>query len=171
MEKFPVFSSKEEEKEYLESISVSASKAMSLFRAGYNCSQSVFCAFADDLNLDKDIAAKIASSFGGGMGRMREVCGAVSGMFLVAGYLLGYSDPKATTEKTEHYARIQFLANEFKILNNSIVCKDLLGLNEKKFDNPQPEARTESYYKKRPCEILVGHGAFIIESLLKKNNS
>lgn len=157
---------KEEQRAELESQSVAAAKAMKLFRDGYNCSQAVFCAFCEQSGLDINTAAKIASSFGGGMGRMREVCGAVSGMFMVAGLVCGYDNPEASTEKTEHYTLIQKLAEEFKKLNGTIICRQLLGLETNGSDNPTPEARTSTYYQKRPCEILVGQAATILEKEL-----
>ena len=89
-------------------------KAGELFQEGYNCAQAVFLAFEDLYDIDHETALKLSSSFGGGMGRMREVCGAVSGMFMVAGVLYGYDDPKAQTEKADHYKRIQELAEEYK---------------------------------------------------------
>ncbi|MBQ5674628.1 MAG: C_GCAxxG_C_C family protein, partial [Lachnospiraceae bacterium] len=121
--------------------------AMELFEEGYNCAQSVFLAFEDMYEMDRKTALKLSSSFGAGMGRLREVCGSVSGMFMVAGMLYGYDDPKATDVKTAHYARIQELAADFEAQNRSIVCRELLGLNVKK-QEPTPEARTEEYYKK-----------------------
>lgn len=138
-------------------------KAMSLFKEGYNCSQSVFGAFAEELGLDFETALKISSSFGGGMGRMREVCGAVSGMFMAAGMKCGYSSPKDTQAKTNHYKLIQDLAAEFKKSNGSIVCRELLGL-EGKDNNYVPSERTKEYYKKRPCAELVGEAAEILEN-------
>ena len=136
--------------------------AMELFEEGYNCAQSVFLAFEDMYEMDRKTALKLSSSFGAGMGRLREVCGSVSGMFMVAGMLYGYDDPKATDVKTAHYARIQELAADFEAQNRSIVCRELLGLNVKK-QEPTPEARTEEYYKKRPCKELVGMAAEIME--------
>ena len=91
-----------------------AKKAMDLFKEGYNCSQAVFLAFEDKLNIDRTMALRLSSSLGGGMGRLREVCGAVSGMFLVAGVLYGYDEPNNYDKKKEHYARIQNLAKEFQ---------------------------------------------------------
>ncbi|MEG1741361.1 MAG: C-GCAxxG-C-C family protein, partial [Acetivibrio sp.] len=113
-------------------------KAKELFHEGYNCAQAVFLAFSDLYDIDEETAIKLSSSFGGGMGRLREVCGAVSGMFMVAGTLYGYSDPKASTEKQEHYKRIQELAKKFQEENGSIVCRELLGLG-KGADAPKPE--------------------------------
>lgn len=142
--------------------------AMAYFKEGYNCSQSVFMAFCDEYDIDFEMAMKISSSFGGGMGRLREVCGAVTGMFMVAGLIYGYIDPKDHTSKTEHYKRIQSLAKEFEEKNNSIICRELLGLKCGK-DNPVPELRTAEYYKKRPCVELVGMAAEIMEQYRKEN--
>ncbi|MDD6207004.1 MAG: C-GCAxxG-C-C family protein [Clostridiales bacterium] len=143
-------------------------KAMDLFEKGYNCAQSVFLAFSDLYLIDGKTALKLSSSFGGGMGRLREVCGSVSGMFMVAGLLYGYDDPKAYEEKSEHYKRIQELAAEFSRQNGSIVCRELLGLPEGK-DTPKPEKRTEQYYKKRPCKELVGMAAKIMEQYIQSH--
>ena len=100
------------------------------------------------------------------MARLREVCGSVSGMFMVAGFLYGYDDPKAKEEKAEHYARIQKLAADFTEQNGSIVCRELLGLTEKK-QAPTPEERTTEYYKKRPCKSLIGMAAEIMDQYIK----
>jgi C_GCAxxG_C_C family probable redox protein len=140
--------------------------AKELFKKGYNCSQAVFAAFCDETGLDVDTAFKIASSFGGGMGRLREVCGAVSGMFMVIGLKYGYSDPSDKKAKTEHYQVIQKFAKKFEKENGSIVCKELLGLS-KKDDNPYPEDRTNSFYKKRPCVELVGQAAEILDQYIQ----
>lgn len=146
-----------------------AKKATELFREGFNCSQSVFLAFEDKYDIDRELALKLSSSFGGGMGRLREVCGAVSGMFMVAGVLYGYSSPLDQGEKSEHYKRIQELAKEFEEDNGSIVCRELLGLGQGK-DNPVPEKRTEAYYKKRPCGELVAIAAAIMEKYINEQN-
>lgn len=148
--------------------SVYAKKAMQLFLDGYNCSQSVILAFQDLHGLDERTAAKVSSSFGGGMGRLREVCGSVSGMFMVAGLLYGYDDPKAKEEKAEHYKRIQELAARFQEFNHSIVCRELLGL-EKGKDSYVPSERTEEYYRKRPCKELIGLSAALMEEYIKEN--
>ena len=142
-----------------------AEKAKVYFEKGYNCAQAVTLAFADEMGMEEDAAAKIASSFGGGLGRLREVCGCVSGMALAAGAIRGYSDPKAREEKADHYAFIQKLADEFKKKNGSIICRELLaGINND--TNPVPEDRTESYYKKRPCADLAAMAAEILEKEL-----
>ena len=143
-------------------------KAKQLFMEGYNCSQAVLGAFCDECGMDFETAMKLSSSFGGGMGRLREVCGAVSGMFMVAGVLYGYDDPKDYEAKKVHYERIQQLAKEYELRNGSIVCRQLLGLGEGK-DVPTPEKRTEEYYKKRPCAELVGMAAAIMEQYILEN--
>lgn len=145
-----------------------AQKAMALFKEGYNCAQAVFLAYSDKYDMDTEAASRLASSFGGGFGRMREVCGAVSGMGMVAGMLYGYDSPKDFEGKTKHYARIQKLAGKFTEDNGSIVCKELLGL-EKKEETHVPEKRTEEYYKKRPCGELVGIAAAILEEYIREN--
>ena len=145
-----------------------AQKAMNLFKEGYNCSQSVFLAFKDLYGIDRSTALKLSSSFGGGMGRLREVCGSVSGMFLTAGILYGYDSPKDRSSKTEHYKRIQELARSFEELNGSIVCRELLGLDQKK-ESYVPEERTKDYYRKRPCEQIVGCAAYIMEEYISNH--
>ncbi len=146
-------------------MSIHSDLAKELFKKGYNCSQAVFAAFCDETGLDIDTALKISSSFGGGMGRLREVCGAVSGMFMVVGMKYGYTDPLDTKAKAEHYKLIQDLAKQFEKENGSIICRELLGLSVKN-DNPVPEARTESYYKKRPCAELVEMAAKILDEYI-----
>lgn len=141
--------------------------AVDLFLEGYNCSQAVTLAFADLLEVDRRTLLRMSSSFGGGMGRLREVCGTVSGMFIVVGMLCGYDDPKAFEEKAEHYGRIQELAGRFKECQGSIVCRELLGLTQQT-DSPIPEKRNEEYYKKRPCPQLAGMAAVILEQYLEE---
>lgn len=143
-------------------------KAKQLFMEGYNCSQAVLGAFCEECGLDFDTAMKMSSSFGGGMGRLREVCGAVSGMFMVAGLIYGYDDPTAQEDKAKHYERIQKLAEEFRKENGSIVCRELLGLTEKKSE-PKPEQRSAEYYKKRPCPEMVKMAAEIMEQYINQN--
>ncbi len=143
-----------------------ASKAKSLFEQGYNCAQAVFLAFDDITGLDTESAAKLSSSFGGGMGRLREVCGAVSGMFAVAGIARGYSDPKANEEKADHYAFIQSLATEYKKENGNIICRELLGLPGAQ--DPVPEARTADYYIRRPCGEYVASAAKLLAEKLSE---
>jgi len=142
---------------------------MENFKKGYNCSQSIVLTFADILPLDRDTLSRMASSFGGGMGRLREVCGAVSGMFMVAGLLYGYEGPETGQVKAEHYARIQDLAHKFEEKHKSIVCREMLELSVK-HDAPTPEARTEEYYKKRPCVEIIGDAAQILDEYIKANS-
>lgn len=142
-------------------------KAMSLFMEGYNCSQSVLGAFAEEIGLDFETAVKISLPFGGGMGRMREVCGAVSGMLMVAGVKWGYSEPKNMELKTAHYKLVQELAAKFKERNKYIVCRQLLGLDGCDTSHV-PSERTAEYYKKRPCVQLIGDAAEILEQLMEE---
>lgn len=142
--------------------------ARQLFLEGYNCSQSVVATFCDEMNMDRKQAIRMASSFGGGMGRMREVCGCVSGMFMVLGYIYGYDDPKVYECKKELYARVQLLAGRFSEDNGSIICRNLLGL-EGMDSSPTPSVRTEEYYKKRPCPKLAGYAARILAEYIMEN--
>ena len=144
-------------------------RAFELFGEGYNCSQAVALAFADLIEMDEKLLVRMTSSFGGGMGRLREVCGAVSGMFFVAGALYGYGEPgnAGQQEKAEHCARIQELAGEYRAINGSIVCRELLGLGQTGADQPTPELRSAEYYKKRPCGQLVMLAATIMESYIE----
>lgn len=146
-------------------MSTKRDKAIELFCEGYNCSQAVLGAFCEELGFDFETAMKLSSSFGGGMGRLREVCGAVSAMFMIAGLKDGYSNADATNEKAEHYERIQSLANKFKEKNATIICRELLQ-NIKTTKGAVPEARSEEYYKVRPCARFVGDAAEIIEEYL-----
>ena len=143
-------------------MSARGDKAKAYFTRGYNCSQSVLMAFSDITGLDENTSAKLASGFGGGMGRMREVCGAVSGMFMAASIVCGYNDPADIEGKKHTYQMIQTLAEKFKAQNKSIICKELLGL-EKPEGTHIPELRTPEYYKKRPCGDLVKDAAEILE--------
>ena len=113
-------------------------------------------------------ALKLSSSFGGGMGRLREVCGAVSAMFMIAGILYGYTSPNNDEIKGQHYKRIQDLAEKFKEKYDTIICRELLGLEEKQ-DSPIPTKRTPEYYESRPCENFIGYAAQIIEELIEQN--
>lgn len=143
-------------------------QAMEYFKSGYNCAQSLTLTFSDMTDMPADQIAKLASSFGGGMGRLREVCGAVTGMFIITGLVCGYSTPETGEVKAEHYAKIQELAARFNKIRESYLCRDLLGLVENQKDAPTPEARTEQYYKERPCCAIVGEAAEILEQFLKE---
>ncbi len=143
-----------------------ADRAKQYFTEGYNCSQSVLLAFSDKCGIEKDTAALIASGFGGGMGRMREVCGAVSGTVMAASLLFGYDDPKAAAKKKALYKTIQELAEQFRKQNGSIICRELLGIDKKAPTPFTPEERTNEYYKKRPCAMLVYDAAKILEEYI-----
>ena len=140
-------------------------RAKELFYQGYSCAQSVFCAFCGDMGMDLDTAARLASSFGGGMGRLRELCGALSGAQMALGYLRGYSDPEDPDAKSAHYQRVRELAERFRAANGSLLCRELLK------DVPvtpggEPEKRTPEYYASRPCLRIVGEAAAILEQML-----
>ncbi len=164
-------------------------KAARLFKEGYNCSQSVFGAYADEYGIDPGLAFKISASFGSGMGRMREVCGAVSGMFMVAGLETGTAIGKDFAGKQANYEMVQKLAAEYKKSNGSIICKELLGLvpmpdgsfikhhgtmtqEDKKellasgFEDTKPAERNGEYYKKRPCPALIMEACDILDRVL-----
>lgn len=141
-----------------------AEMAKENFISGYNCSQSVVLAFSDLTGVDKDTLLKLSSPFGGGMGRMREVCGAVSGMYIVLGLLEGYSDNKAYEQKKELYKTVQELAERFKVENGSIICREVL---KNPSSSPEPTIRDENFYKERPCVKMVMTAADILENYLK----
>lgn len=141
--------------------------ARELFTSGYNCAQAVFIAYCDIADMDKHTAAKIAAPFGGGMGRLREVCGAVSGMTMCAGHIAPNSEPNDSANKKLCYATVQELAEKFRAENGAIVCRELLGLTQQK-DNPTPSERTAEYYKKRPCVEYVASAARIIGEKLNE---
>ena len=135
------------------------------FCAGYNCAQSVLLAFFDVTGLEDKTAAMLASSFGGGLGRLREVCGAVSGAAMVLGLVRGYSDPDDREGKKAHYARVREFTERFKEKNGSIICRELLsGVNTQ--TGGDPEARTDAYYQKRPCAQLCRQAAEILQTML-----
>ena len=142
-------------------------KAVNNFKSGYNCAQSVFLAFASEFGLDDETALKLSSSFGGGMGRLREVCGAVSSMFAIAGLKKGYTSPNNDDAKAQHYELIQNLAEKFKSKYGTIICRELLELPEGA-DSPVPSKRTKEYYQTRPCEAFVRLASEIIEQELLK---
>lgn len=140
--------------------------AAQLFLEGYNCSQAVMVAFTDATGLPKDLAARMASSFGGGMGRMREVCGAVSGMLMVAGILYGYDDITDPKAKREHYQLVQNLAGQFRDQAGSIVCREIL---RNPPSDPNPSERTAEYYKVRPCARMVMLASEILDKYLQEH--
>ena len=142
--------------------------AKELFLKGYNCAQAVLCAYSDVTGYDIDISARMASSFGGGMGRMRQTCGAVSGAALVLGIVKGYDDPADYEAKKQHYALVREFADRFKEKNPSINCGELLkmaSLDSK--SGGDPEQRSNEYYSKRPCPELVYDAALILDEMLQ----
>jgi len=141
-------------------------KAYDYFLSGYNCAQAVLLAFSDLTGLDNKTAALIASGFGAGIGRTRNICGTVSGMIMAANMLNGYSDPKNVENKKETYAMVQTLLDMFKEHNGSIICAELLGLKPKENINPMPDKRTAEYYKKRPCPELCKIAVEILEEYI-----
>ena len=141
-------------------------KAAELFLSGYNCAQAVAVAFHGELGLTESQAAKMASAFGGGMGRMREVCGAVSGMLLVLSQLYGYDTPGDDISKKELYSRVQALAADFRAENGSIICREIL---KNPPSDPNPTPRTAEFYAKRPCAKMVMTAARLMEQFMEEN--
>lgn len=140
-------------------------KAKELFMNGYNCAQSVVGAYCEMLGMDFDTAMRAAEGFGGGMGRMRLTCGAVSGMALLAGLKYSKAEASDTETRTVIYETVRKMSEEFKVKNSSLICADLLGLAEKE-KSAKPEERTKQYYSKRPCAGCVADCAEIVEKYL-----
>ena len=133
--------------------------AVELFKSGYNCSQAVVAAFADLYGLSREEALKVSASFGGGIGRMRETCGAACGLFILAGLKFGTTVASDSEGKAENYRIVQDLAEQFKQQNGFLRCRDLLGLSEDKKETYKPEERTQQYYERRPCSKIVEDAA------------
>ena len=142
--------------------------AVTLFKEGFNCSQSVVAAFADKYGFTREQALRMSASFGGGIGRMRETCGAACGLFLLAGLETGATEGADRDGKAANYALVQELAEEFKQRNGALRCADLLGLSKKEPVVSTPEARTDQYYAKRPCVKMVEEAARIWCEYLQK---
>ena len=140
--------------------------AINYFKEGYNCAQSVVLAFQDVLTIDAKELCKIASPFGGGLSRMRETCGAVSGMVMVIGNLFGLNTPETGEKKTELYKNTQELLRIFEARYGSLTCRVLLNLTAQ-HDLPKSTPRTTEFFKTRPCTELVGGAAEILENYLK----
>ena len=137
------------------------------FRRGYNCAQSVLLAFGDLTGLEEATAARLSSSFGGGLARQREVCGAVSGAAMVLGLLYGYSDPSNREAKKQHYHRVQDFCARFAQQNGSILCRELLA-GVSTAAGRDPEKRTDAYYQKRPCAALCRCAAQLLDAMLQE---
>ena len=138
-------------------------KARELFLQGYNCSQSVFCAFAEEYGIDKDLALKLSASFGGGIGRMRETCGALCGAAMLVGLETGQTNPNDAESKRKNYHSVQELARLFREMNGSIKCSELLNLRKDAAITDQPDQRTAEYYRQRPCLKMVDSAVEIFE--------
>lgn len=147
-----------------------AEKAMKLFMEdGWNCAQAVYGAFTDVTGMDERTSMRVSASFGGGMGRLREVCGTVSGAIMVLGVLRASEDPTDLNAKAAHYALVQDFARRFKERNETIICRELLEKQGNEASTaPMPDARTAEYYKKRPCVLLVRCAAEILEEMLEE---
>jgi len=139
-------------------------KAGELFLGGCNCAQAVFLAFEDVTGIDRKLAAKLSSPFGGGMGRMREVCGAVSGMLMVLGALYGYDETvEDDAQKKQLYKDIQALAGKFREECGSIICREIL---KNPPSDPNPTPRTAEFYAQRPCARMVMTAARLLDAFL-----
>ena len=156
------------EKQLLINVEERVERAENYFKAGYNCAQAVVMAFDDVLQMTPDQLARLVAPFGGGMGRMREVCGTVSGMAFVAGAIAPSADPSNLEERKQNYALVQHFADEFRRENGDIVCRRLLGLEPmmERAETAMPSERTPEYYKKRPCGEYVGSAARIVAEYL-----
>ncbi|WP_040197837.1 C-GCAxxG-C-C family protein [Candidatus Soleaferrea massiliensis] len=147
-------------------------RAYELFKRGYNCAQAVCCAFSDLIGVEEETLLKLSASFGGGFGRLREMCGAVAGMGFVLGALYSSPDPADTTAKAAHYARVQELADTFRQEHGTIVCRELLEQMALRPDtSPQPDKRDERYYKVRPCVRLVESAARMLDAYIEQHPS
>lgn len=143
-------------------------RARALFEEGYNCAQSVAGAFAEEMGIPLPQVVRMISAFGGGIGRLRETCGAVSGMAFVIGTLYGYDSPTAVEEKKELYALTQQLVRAFEAQSGSLLCRQLLGITGEERD-PTPEERTPEYYNRRPCPALIAQAADILDGYIREN--
>ncbi len=135
------------------------------FKAGFNCAQAVFATYADLFGMDKETALKMSGAMGAGVGRMREVCGVVSAMALLAGLKEGNADPQNEAAKAHIYSKVRKMAEQFKVRNNSIICRELLGI-EGMEESAAPSVRTPEFYEKRPCFKFVRQAAQLIEKEL-----
>ena len=141
-------------------------KAAELFLSGYNCAQAVVAAFSEELGLTESQAAKMVSAFGGGMGRLREVCGAVSGMLFVLSSLYGYDTPGDDESKKVLYGQVQELAAAFREANGTIICRELL---DHPPTDPNPSPRTAEFYAVRPCARFVLTAGELMERFLEEH--
>ena len=140
-----------------------AEKARDLFFSGCSCSQAVLGAYCEEFGISMDTALRLASSFGGGLGGSRELCGAVSGMLMAAGLKRGYADVNNLDVKKAHYARTRELLEAFKAEHGTTCCRELLAHLETL--KTEPSARTPEYYRERPCVRFVETAARLIEDM------
>lgn len=143
-----------------------AARARELFRQGYNCAQAVVCAYAPEIGLPEQTLRRLGSSFGGGMGGLREFCGAATGAFMALGLLEGYDDPLDQQAKKAHYARIRSISESFREEHDTLCCRELLAALPGKLQS-DPLPRTQEYYKVRPCVRFVETGARLVARFLK----
>ena len=143
-------------------------KARDYFLQGFNCSQSVFCAFADRFGIDEETAKKVAAGLGGGVGRMREVCGAVSASAMVLGSFCAATEGSDEDSKKKNYELVREFSDRFMERHSSVVCRDLLKMDVKMESTAKPDDRTAEYYRKRPCLKVVEDAAEILEEMLKE---
>ena len=145
-------------------------KAVQAFRSGANCAQSVVVAFHEELDMDEATALRLASSFGGGIGRLREVCGAVSGMLMVYGMLCGYDDISDQEAKKAHYTHVQALVNRFREIHGTFICRELLELQKGENSDPTPTERNAQFFHARPCADYVATAAKLLDEALKQES-
>lgn len=136
--------------------------ARDYFKQGFNCCQSVVLAFKDVIGAETEVLERLSAGLGGGVGRMREVCGAVSGMAMVAGSTVPTDGKTIHLKKLDTYSLVQNLAARFREENGSIVCRELLGLRKDAGMSPVPQERNDGYYKTRPCEEMVACAARLL---------
>lgn len=139
--------------------------AVRTFESGYNCAQSVFATYADIFGIDKETALKLSSPMGAGVGRMREICGTVCGMAMLAGLKEGNTDPENDEGKERIYSLVREMSDKFRDENGTIICRELLGKTRRE-QSARPEKRTREYYTGRPCSRLVASASRLIEEML-----
>lgn len=144
-------------------------KARALFLSGYNCAQAVAGAFSEEMGLPSEAVLRMTMPFGGGMGRLREVCGAFSGIVFVVGQLWGDAEPQSPN-KAAVYAVVQSMSDNFKAEMGSIICREILGLEKDSGTDPHPSKRTEEYYHKRPCAEICALAASMLEEYIKEKS-
>ncbi|MBO5293482.1 MAG: C_GCAxxG_C_C family protein [Lachnospiraceae bacterium] len=140
-------------------------EAVKLFESGYGCCQAVFTTYADLFGIDRETALKLSGPLSAGIGRMREVCGVVSAMAMLTGLKQGFTDPSDEAGKTAAYEKVRTMSDRLKEEMGSILCRELLGLDQRE-ESAKPAARTAEYYASRPCSRMVAAAAKVIEEEL-----